>query len=338
MIASSLDKSVTQASSRDANEPEGNGGAVGRSNRFRVGVIGLGRMGEAFARNLLANGHYVRAFDLNAARVAALTGAGAEAAERLSELSDCDFVLTSLPEDGALHTVALDREGLVDVMRAGAVHVSMSTVGLDLSRRLAEAHDAHNQGYVAAPVLGNPDLARSRKLFVLAAGRPALIERTRPLLEQLGQRVFVIADDPPAANLMKLAANVLTATTLQSMGEVLALLRKGGVDQQVGFNVLTNSLFDGKIHKTYGGKILNERYLPAGMTVPLATKDLRLALAEAERNAVPMPSASLAHDRLVGLLAGGFAELDWSALGLLSARDAGLGSSFFRPNESSSGR
>ena len=81
------------------------------------------------------------------------------------------------------------------------------------------------------------------------------------------------------------------------------------------------------MHKAYGGKIVEERYRPAGMVAPLAVKDLRLALAEAERDAVPMPSASLVHDRLVALVAAGGADLDWSALGLLEARDAGFATS-----------
>jgi 3-hydroxyisobutyrate dehydrogenase-like beta-hydroxyacid dehydrogenase len=130
--------------------------------------------------------------------------------------------------------------------------------------------------------------------------------------------------DPGAANLMKLGGNVLTALTLESMGEVLALLRKGGIDGHVAFDVLTNSLFDAKVHKTYGGKIVEERYAPPGMTAPLALKDLRMALAEAEREAVPMPAASLVHDRFVAMVARGLGGLDWSALGLLAALDAGL--------------
>jgi 3-hydroxyisobutyrate dehydrogenase-like beta-hydroxyacid dehydrogenase len=112
------------------------------------------------------------------------------------------------------------------------------------------------------------------------------------------------------------------------MGEVLALLRKGGIDQQVAFDVLTGSLFDAKVHKVYGGKILNERYSPASLAVPLAVKDLRLVLREAESKSVPMPLASLVHDRLIGVMARGWRDLDWSALGLLAARDAGLSSNF----------
>jgi 3-hydroxyisobutyrate dehydrogenase-like beta-hydroxyacid dehydrogenase len=184
---------------------------------------------------------------------------------------------------------------LAGILAPGAVHISTSTVSPAIARRVANEHASHGQEYVAAPVLGNPDFARERKLFVLAAGLPSAMQKIRPLVERLGQRVFLIGEEPALANLVKLAANVLTATTLECMGEVLALLRKGGVDRHLSYDVLTNSLFDSQVHKTYGGKIVEERYTPPGMAAQLAIKDLRLALAEAERTAVPMPAASLVH-------------------------------------------
>jgi len=289
----------------------------------RVGVVGLGHMGHAFAFNLIEDGHQVFVYDRDPKRAAALTGA--LAAKRLADLAACDVVVTSLPEDDALVAVTFGPEGLAGVLAPGAVHISASTVSPAVSRRVAEEHARHRQDYVAAPVLGNPDFARERKLFVLAAGPPSALEKVRPLLEHLGQRVFVISEDAALANLVKLAANVLTATTLECMGEVLALLRKGGLDAHLAYDVLTNSLFDSRVHKTYGGKIVEGRYSPPGMALPIATKDLRLALAEAEHLAVPMPAASLVHDRLVAMAARGWDELDWSALGLLAAVDAGLG-------------
>lgn len=289
-----------------------------------IGVVGLGRMGEVIAVNLVEDGHRVLAFDRNPARAAALATSGVEAVSSLLALSACDVVITFLPDDAALSAVARSEAGLLDSLNAGAVHICMSTVSPGIARELAAEHTLLRQHYVAAPVLGNPDLARDRKLFVLAAGDSKGMEIALPLLERLGQRLFPLGEDAGAANLMKLAGNVLTALTLQSMGEVLALLRKHGVDPRSAFDVLTNTLFDSRVHRAYGGKIVEERYSPPGMTVPLAVKDLRLALAEAERKAVPMPAASLVHDRLVALVAAGDAELDWSALGLLAARDAGL--------------
>ncbi len=289
-----------------------------------VGVVGLGRMGRSFAENLAAAGYPVIVWDRFRAQIDAVKQTGIIAAARLGELANCDVVITSLPDDDALTTVSTAPRGLVDILAAGAIHVSMSTVSPPLSRRLASAHAARGQGYVSAPILGNPDMARARGVFVLAAGPHAAMETVRPLLEILGQRLFVIGEDAAAANLMKLAANVLTGLTMQSMAEVLALLRKGGIDQRTGFDILTNSLFDSRVHRTYGGKIVDERYSPPGMPTPLAIKDLRLALTEAESHNVPMPAASLVHDRLVAMNARGWTNLDWSALGLLAARDAGL--------------
>jgi 3-hydroxyisobutyrate dehydrogenase-like beta-hydroxyacid dehydrogenase len=290
----------------------------------RIGVVGLGHMGVAFAANFVADGHQVLVWDRNPEHVGARRPDGARGTVRLADLATCDVVVSSVSDDDALRSIVLGPGGLENVLAASATHISMSTVSPALSAHLAEVHRRHGQDYVAAPVLGNPDAVRSRKLFVLASGPAPAVERVRPLLERLGQRLFVIGEDVAAANLLKLASNALTAMTLESMGEVLALLRKGGIDPRVGFEVFTNSMFDARVHRVYGGKILDENYSPAGMAVPLAVKDLRLALAEAERHAVPMPAASLVHDRLVAMVARGWADLDWSALGLLAARDAGL--------------
>jgi 3-hydroxyisobutyrate dehydrogenase-like beta-hydroxyacid dehydrogenase len=307
---------------KSSTEPE----RKGRSDviQRRIGVVGLGQMGAAFAANFVADGHQVLVWDRKPEHVAARRPDGAKGTARLADLASCDVVVSSVSDDDALRSVVLGAEGLENVLAAGATHISMSTISPALSAHLAEVHLRHGQDYVAAPVLGNPDAVRNRKLFVLASGPAAAVERVRLLLERLGQRLFIIGEDVAAANLLKLAGNVLTAMTLESMGEVLALLRKGGVDPRAGFEVFTNSMFDARVHRIYGGKILDENYSPPGMAVPLAVKDLRLALAEAERHAVPMPAASLVHDRLVEMVALGWADLDWSALGLLAARNAGL--------------
>jgi 3-hydroxyisobutyrate dehydrogenase-like beta-hydroxyacid dehydrogenase len=133
----------------------------------RIGVIGLGHMGSDFASNLMADGFQIKVYDRNEKHTAPLVARGATAAAGLGDLAGCEAVLTSLPDDDALADVTLRDEGLVHVLGRGAIHVSMSTVSPGLSRRLAHQHELAGQGYVAAPVLGNPDLAEARKLFVL---------------------------------------------------------------------------------------------------------------------------------------------------------------------------
>jgi 3-hydroxyisobutyrate dehydrogenase-like beta-hydroxyacid dehydrogenase len=301
------------------------------SSNQRVGVVGIGHMGGAFARNLLADGYSVTVYDRSETQLQQLAAEGAQPVTDLAGISECEVVLTSLPNDEVVSSVVLGEGGLIEYLDQGAIHISMSTISPGLARRLSEAHERAGQRYVSAPVLGNPLLAHERKVFVMVSGATKSVASVSSLLEKLGQRLFSLGDDPGAAYLMKLAGNVLTALTLESMGEVLALLRKGGIDARTAYNVLVHSLFNGEVHKAYGTKIVEEQYLPAGMTVPLAVKDIRLALAEAEHESVPMPATSLVHDRLAAMIARGWEELDWSALGLLAASDAGLKSR--SPNE-----
>lgn len=160
--------------------------------------------------------------------------------------------------------------------------------------------------------------------FVSNLGAAEVIDSCRAVIEGLGQRSFHVGDKPWLASAMKLAANMLTAATLQSMGEAFAFLAKVGLPPDRAQEILTGSLFDGRVHKAYGQKIVDHHYTPPGMTVALAMKDLRLLLAEAERIEVPMPVASLLHDRFVAAEARGWSELDWSALGRLAAFEAGI--------------
>jgi 3-hydroxyisobutyrate dehydrogenase-like beta-hydroxyacid dehydrogenase len=199
----------------------------------------------------------------------------------------------------------------------------MSTISTATAAHLASEHARYGQGYVAAPVFGNPDAAKARQLFMVAAGVPVDVERCRPLLDNLGQRTFVIGHDPAHANLVKLLGNMLTATTLEMLGEVVALVRKRGLDPKPFVDILTNTMFGGRAHRIYGDRIVAEHYAP-GFALPLALKDVRLALAEAETAAVPMPSVSVVRDRLITGIARGYADLDWTALGLIAAEDAGL--------------
>ena len=313
---------MDQVSSFNVTDSKASGAPSARSpESLRVGVVGLGRMGTVFAANLIQDGFKVVVFDSNPLKTRAVTDVRAMAAMSFKVLSGCDIVISMVPDDAALASVA---EGLSGVLATNAVHVSMSTVSPKAAREAAHLHQTRGQCYLAAPVLGNPDLAAARKLYILAAGGSETLARCMPVLERLGQRVFVLGEEPELANIFKLAGNVLTASTMQSMGEVLAFLRKGGVDPAVAFSVLTESLFDGKVHKAYGGKIVDQRYTPPGMTVPLAVKDLRLALTEAETLRAPMPIASVVRDRLVAASARGWDEFDWSVLGKLAAFSAGL--------------
>src|SRR5437870_12360560 len=200
----------------------------------------------------------------------------------------------------------------------------MSTISVEFSRRLARAHSERQQHYLAAPVFGRPDAAAAGELFIVAAGPAEQIDRCQPLSDAIRQKTFPIGDQAHAANVIKLAGNFLLTTVIESLGEALAFGRKFGVDPHAFLDILTNSLFEAPVYRNYGSMIASDKFEPAGFKLPLGFKDNRLLIAAAEEAAVPMPLASLIHDRFVAALAQGLAESDWAAIAHVSYESAGL--------------
>jgi 3-hydroxyisobutyrate dehydrogenase-like beta-hydroxyacid dehydrogenase len=291
---------------------------------MNIGFIGLGQMGRAMAANLVRAGHTLTVYNRTQAKTAALVAQGAMAAANIGQASKGEAVITMLADDHAVEDAALAKDGIVDSLRSGGLHISASTISVALSEKLTLAHAKAGQHFVAAPVFGRPEAAAAAKLFVVAAGSPAALEIAKPLLDAIGQRTFVVSETPKLANLVKLSGNFLIASVIEALGEAMALVAKGGVDQHQYLEILTSTLFNAPVYKTYSGLIAGGKFEPAGFAAPLGQKDIRLALAAAETLQVPMPLASLLRDRFLTLLAHGGEKLDWSAIGQLAAKDAGL--------------
>jgi 3-hydroxyisobutyrate dehydrogenase-like beta-hydroxyacid dehydrogenase len=288
----------------------------------KIGFIGLGLMGTAMAANLAADGRNVCAYVRRPERINDLQALGVAATTHRPDLFDSDIIITMLPDDAAVRNVFFGPFGIAESLRPGVIHLSMSTISTGASAALLLEHARRGQCYVAAPVFGNPDAARARQLAVIVAGNPASCERCRPVTDSLGQ-TFVIGTDPAEANLIKLLGNMMTATTLEVLGEIVTVLRKRGQDPQQFVDIMTGTMFDSRVHRNYGSRLIAGSYKP-GLTMPLALKDVRLALAEAELAGAPMPSVGVVRDRLITGIARGHGGLDWTALGMVASEEAGL--------------
>jgi 3-hydroxyisobutyrate dehydrogenase-like beta-hydroxyacid dehydrogenase len=287
---------------------------------MRVGFIGLGAMGRPMARNLVKAGHEVIVYNRTRSRAEELAKEGAKVSD--TPAIAADVVLSILADDHAVEEVVFGH--VLDALPRGAVHASMSTISVALSRRMAEAHAHKGQQYVAAPVFGRPEAAAAAKLFVVVAGAADSIKRCQPLFDALGQKTLIAGDEPTAANVVKLTGNYLLASTLECFGEAFALARKSGIDPQRYFEILTGTLFTAPYQVNYGGMIAGEKYEPAGFRLPLGLKDVRLVLAAADAAGVPMPVASVVHDQFLSALGRGWQDLDWSGIARVSAENAGL--------------
>ena len=276
---------------------------------MKIGMIGLGAMGREIARNLVAAGHSVYAWNRSGGYIDGVTWL--DDARSLFELQ-IDAVLTMLSDDQAIRDVII-APGLLQYVQSGVTHVVMSTISVDFSKELLKLHSEADIPYVAAPVLGRPDAAANAELHVLAAGPLTAIEHLRSVFNAISRQVWIISEDAPAANATKIACNMMVMMAIQAMAEAVVLTESNGLPRAQFFEIITNTLFSGRIYDTYSDAIAEHKHTP-GFKATLGLKDLELAeaLAHKTNRSVPQLMAVCQHMRKA--IQSGIGEKDWSAI------------------------
>lgn len=292
-----------------------------------IGFIGLGNMGLPMAANLLASGYKLRVYNRTPDKAQPLIEQGAQQVSSPAEaVEPGGVVITMLANDAALEAVVLGDVGILSRLGKDGVHLSMSTVSPATAEKLARQHEQQESHYVAAPVFGRPDAAAARKLWIATSGNRPAKDRVKPLLEQLGQGIFDFGEAANAANVVKLTGNFLIISAIEAMAEAFTLAEKNGIDRTQLASLFGQTLFACPIYQNYGRMVAQQQYEPAGFKLALGLKDVTLALQTAQNSQMPMPLASLLHDRLMALVAEGKGEIDWTGLALKASQDAGLNS------------
>lgn len=291
---------------------------------MKVGFIGIGRMGEVMADRILKGGHQVSVYNRSPGKTDQLAKAGATVAKSmLDAVRGHDVVITMVADDAALSNVTHD-QGLLGALDAGAVHVAMGTHSVDCIRGLGEDHAKAKRGFVAAPVMGRPEVVAANEGTVVPGGAADAIAKAKPLFDLIGKRVFVAGPTPETASAIKIANNFVLGCAIEALAESFSLVRKYGCDTNTFYDVLTQGLFGASAYKTYGSIIAKQNYDHAGFTVKLALKDAGLAQSAGQAAGVPLPSGNVWRDSLVDALAHGEGDKDWAVMGRVRSRAAGL--------------
>jgi len=275
---------------------------------MQVGFIGLGAMGSAMARNVAKAGHTVRAWNRSAGQpIDQVTRV-----ETVQEAFDADVIMTMLPDDAAIRDVILD-SGILTKARDGAVHVVCSTISVAFAEELTMRHAQEGLGYIAAPVLGRPDVAAKGELNVLAAGPADALRSAVPVLDAIGKTTWRVGDIPKQANAAKIALNMMITMAIEAMAEAVVLTESQGVGRDAFFEIMLNTLFGGRAYETYSANIAKGAYEP-GFKAKLGLKDLRLATEAAEMASRQLPMLAAVKGQMGQVVDAGQGDRDWSIM------------------------
>jgi 3-hydroxyisobutyrate dehydrogenase-like beta-hydroxyacid dehydrogenase len=276
-----------------------------------VTFVGLGSMGTAMARRLMAAGHTVHVWNRSRGPVDELVAEGAIAIEDPDEIFATGPVFSMLANDNAVASVFSAR--VLGAAPPASMHVNMATVGLDAADAQADVHAAAGIGYLAAPVLGRPNVAAAGQLNIVASGDQKSIEDVRPFLEAMGKRVWVVGNAARDANVVKIAVNFNLIHAIQALAESETLVEAYGIDPSTFVDILTDVAFTGSAYQGYGKLIAEQDYTPH-FSVTLGAKDLALAARAAEQRHIALPSVPTLQRVYAATLARPeLADLDWSA-------------------------
>ncbi len=278
-----------------------------------IGFIGLGRMGQPMASNLLKAGYRLTVFDIVAKKMAPLLSAGATAAGSCQEAAAAsDVVVTIVPDSPDVERAVLGDGGVIHGLSRGKILIEMSTIAPGVGRRVAAALTDIGVVMLDCPVSGGPQGAEAGTLSIMCGGRKETFDACLPVLQAMGRQIEHFGD-VGSGYMAKLCNQVGCVVTIQAVCEVLALAAKAGLDARKVLQVVGSGLAASRIMELHGPKMLDRDYAP-GFTLALQEKDLRLVAATADELEMPLPATTLVHQLIRSLSAKGKGELGTQAL------------------------
>ncbi|SEU35083.1 NAD(P)-dependent oxidoreductase [Nonomuraea wenchangensis] len=288
----------------------------------RAGWIGTGRMGTAMAARLADAGVDVTAWNRTLAKAEPLKEHGASVAESLGALRDRDVVFTTLSTASALEQVLLGDDGLLTGDAVPGVVIDSSTVSVESSAEVRQACEARGVAYLAAPVSGNPKVARTGRLSLVVSGPRETYDRVAHLLRHLGRSVTYVGEGD-TARLVKIAHNLMLGVVTQTLAEITVLAEKGGVPRHAFLEFLNDSVMGSAFTRYKSPAFVHLDYTPT-FTPTLLRKDFDLGLAAARALDVPMPVTALTAQLVQAGVSTGRVDEDFAILLDLQAKSSGL--------------
>ncbi len=277
-----------------------------------IAFLGLGRMGSVIARHLIRHGENITLWNRTAAHAELLAAEGAKVAKTPAEaVSACDVVFTMLLDDPALEQVIYDGK-VLESLPKGAIHVSLSTLSVQLSRRLTSDHAARGQHFVAAPVFGRPHIAEQARLWIAVGGAPEPVGRIRALLQVFSRGVTVVSDNPWSAHALKLGGNFLITAMIASLSESFVYAEALSIDPEIFLETVNNALFQSPFCEMYGKIMLHPPATP-GATMAVGEKDMRLFREAAHSEQLSTPLADRFFATFHRAFEAGMKDQDWAA-------------------------
>ncbi len=289
----------------------------------KVGWIGLGRMGEAMVKLLNKAGHGVDVWNRTRSKAEPLAEYGATIVDHKLDLAACEVVFTMVSTTDDLKEVLFAPGGLVTGQTLPKMVVDSSSISQEGSAEVRTALEKLGVAYLCAPVSGNAKVAKAGKLLVVASGPRQLYELAEPYLQAMSRKTMWVGEGE-LARVWKIAHNTMFGVVIQNLCEITVMAEKAGIPRHLFLESINDSVL-GSMYTRYKTPVLtNLTFDQVTFTPKLLLKDMDLGMAAAKAHGVSMPAAAATRESVARMVGRGYDHIDFAALLLETARDAGL--------------
>ena len=280
----------------------------------KIGFIGIGIMGKPMAKNLIDAGYQMVAYNRGKEALEKIVSYGAERASSSKEVaSQCDIIITMLPNSPDVKKVVLGKEGVIEGVHAGQVLIDMSSIAPLVSQEIAKELYEKGVEMLDAPVSGGQEKAKAGSLAIMVGGKEEVFKRCKNILEVMGKPTLV--GDIGAGQTTKLVNQVIVAINIAAVAEGLILGKKAGVDPQRIFEAIRGGLAGSQCLADKAPRMFAGNYEP-GFRMKLHVKDLTNALETSRELHNAMPLSAQVMEMMQALMAEGHTEVDHGGLAL----------------------
>lgn len=290
----------------------------------KIGFIGLGKMGAGICSNIQKAGYALSVYNRTQSKMDPFVKAGAFGCKTPKETAArSDIVLTSLMDDQSVLDSVMGETGILAGLKPGGIHICLTTIRVKTAEKLEKMHQENGCIYIAGPVVGRPEAAKSGELKTFLSGDSSAIESCKAVIESYTSMSMPVGDTAIAATSMKVCANYIALTQIELMGEIYAFAEKRGLNIDL-IQMMLQLIYAEPTLQMYAEKIKNRDFDDAGFELIGGLKDVSI-FEDAFTDVCVIPGiAKIVKDKMVTAVAHGMGHKDWSATYEITRLQAGL--------------
>ena len=279
----------------------------------KIGIIGLGMLGNAVALHLLDSGFEVTVYNRTKEKTIQAREKGAKVVTSPKEIAEnSELIITIVKDAAAVKEISFEKDGIIEGKHEKLIVADMSTIDPIESKNISRKFQEHNIHKLDIPVMGGPNVAITGNLVMMVSGNKESFDRCKNVFEKIANKVFFLGESG-VAHSVKLAMNLQITMLALALSEGIILMKKANVDPKIFLEILNSTYFKTGMSEKKAFKMVDSKY-DATFTLSNLKKDISTITSAAESLGIELPMIKKAEQVYENAVKEGFGEIDYTGI------------------------